>query len=534
MSINIPPLVQSAMNYYGIPWPDVNEDAFLEIKVPLRQFGSDLQEVGEAVEVALAELETTSQSLALSSIRSYVATVCRNYLERVEDVCVDLAGAPCDATYHAIVTLKIGMITALGAEVVEDALDVLSAVATIGTDSAAALAAAEVTAQGVKELADLAVGEISASLLSLAEKRIDDFVSSVVQPFLAQVTTGLEGDLNAYIPHLLGLAVSELEGGVGDIGGAIRWSDAALAKAVAEIASSAFRLEGAAKRLSFAVEAIFSVPDPSSLSIPTASSALRSALKHVVTTVERDLEGAARELVQHVIAHVTHLLEDFRTALMEMDAEAANRARAQAVPVGPASGVVPVALGTVVAGVTVVSGYVDSGDAGAVSAGEAAVVEFAGGTTGRVDAAPVDAVQVGAAEEGGFEARATGQISAPTVAVGQATSEPPTDGVIVDTHGPDVGATSAEPAAGRVEGVRARHDDVEGHVAAGEARPEAVAGLEAQHEERHRPTARRAEDAAQDVHEMSGHREGPARLAVDASRVSADGEEVQRLTVPEE
>jgi cell wall-associated NlpC family hydrolase len=355
MAIDIPGWLEPVLNAYGIPWPDIDEDAFLHLPQPLRNFGDDLTAVGDAIDSALRSLESGNPSHTLIALTGYFTDVRRDFLDPVKDVCNDIAGDPCTLAYWAIYSLKEALLGLLFGEVTDDIVDGISVVATLGLDSAAAAAEAVGVRELVTEMVRAGESELISELQSSANRYLDNFVSSIVNPFINRVSSSVQGAVDSFVPQLVQSAAS-VEGAVADsLGERLHLSPSALEQCVGSITESSAHLTSASTKLRSAVEEIFAHPAPR----PTAhlSSTLRLATHSVVQTVERDLVEALGQLIDRIVSHFTTLLHDYKRSLDDLDQQARTAAsREHARPgsnvlVGSAIGLGVVAA-AVVAGAT--------------------------------------------------------------------------------------------------------------------------------------------------------------------------------------
>jgi hypothetical protein len=330
MDIEIPTWLEPLLNFYGIPWPDIDENAFLELPQRLRNFGEDLTAVGDSIESALHVLESGNPSHTLQAISTHFATIRSDFLEPVKGICNELAGDPCTVAYVAITALKESLLVVLFAEMGDDLLDVASAVLTLGLDSAAAAAEAVAVKEVVSEMLSAAEGDLAYKIQSSADRYLDDLVTSLLTPFISRVASSLEGAVDSYVPQLL-LDASKANDALGEV---LHLSPLAVDQCVDSIAESSSHLTSAGTKLHAAIEEIFSHPAPRPAS-HSLSSALRLAAASAVETVERDLVAGLGELIDHIVSHFTALLQAYERAVVDLDHQAravAAREHARLVP----------------------------------------------------------------------------------------------------------------------------------------------------------------------------------------------------------
>lgn len=513
MAITIPQQVIDLMNVYGLPWPDIDEDAFHEMKVPLREFGSDLHEVGAAMDEALRLLESSNPSRTLQAVTTYLQAIRSDFLDPIDTVCADLAGQPCDLAYDAVRTLKEGLLAALGFEVVNDIVDLVTTIFTVGLDAPAMAAEAAAVGEEMSALMDAAETAVPSLLQSVAQGYIDRFVTGLVDPFIHRISADVEAAVDGYMPHLVLRQTVELElsaGAGGDGGGRLHLDEHELGHCVESIVASSYHLDRAATKLASAVEELFSHPAWNAPAVPGLSSVLRTTLKGVVHAVQADFVGQVKLLVEAVIKHFVSLLHDFRNALADLDeqarAAAARKHGSGAMPLAvvSAAGVVGVAASAVRAA----TGAIDAREADRVSAAPAAVGAQTETLDARVDDAPL--VREVAATARDVQDDLHVRVDRPNVhatAAGPAGTEPAAVQLPHDTAGPHVAAAQSGPGPdGTVGGHAASGQTVHVAAADGPSASGATPGLDASHHERHEPAVATAQST-------SAHQVGQVRAA---------------------
>jgi len=392
MAFEIPAEFEPLFRRYGIPWPDVDEDVFRELPQPLRSFGEDLTAVGDDIESALQALAAGNPSQTLKAIQTYIQAIRRDFLDRVQDLCDDLAGMPCSVAYEMVFDAKVAAITALTYEVGNDIVDIASAIVTLGTDSAAAAAEAIAVREAISESMSIAEAEIVGRLLSMANGYLDNFVNSIVHPFLSRVSRGLENSVDSYVSNLTLLQVVGAEQAAllveDSATGRLHLSPSELETCIESIRSSSGHLAAAAQTLEGIVYELFSHPAPNVPHIRSLSSDMRMALRGVALTIKSDLVAAVEQLVTNVEQHFVTLLQDYKQALDELDEQGRVLASQQHALAGP-NVVVLSAMGiasAVGAGVTVASGVVNAEEANAVQVEAASAMDGTASVAVRTDA----------------------------------------------------------------------------------------------------------------------------------------------------
>jgi HPt (histidine-containing phosphotransfer) domain-containing protein len=358
MAIDIPDWLEPVLNLYGIPWPDVDEDAFHNLKGPLHNFGQDLNAVSDAIETALRQLEAGNPSQTLRSIVTYVQAIRRDFLDPINGVCADLAGWPCDLAYDVVVSAKVTLLGMLTGEITNDVVDIVGDILTLGLATALTTSEAIAVREAVSQALSLLEADAASTIASAANGYLESFVSSLVNPFIDDVARNIEGAVDTYNPTFVFRQAFGAEQGALD---RLHLSPSELESCVHAIHQSTSSLDSAAQALTAAIDEIFSHPASSPWST-SLSSDFRTALKGVVSTVKTDLVQGVRNLIEAVANHFATLLEDYRRDIQDLDAQAratAGREHAAAgapIVVFSAAGIAISAA----AGVTATSGLFDT------------------------------------------------------------------------------------------------------------------------------------------------------------------------------
>lgn len=512
MSFELPGWVQPILTLYGIPWPDVDEDAFHWLQQPLRDFGRDLVAVSEAIESAINDLHASNPSETLLAIGRYCAEIRKEFLDPIQNVCDGLAGQPCDLAYEAVIGVKWALVGLLTTEIVADIADVVETAVTFGADVALTGAEALALRTAVGEAIQAAEAEVASQLQSVANAQLDNFANSLINPFINSVERTVESRLDSYLPRLV----------LGEVGAAKEFGTSVAQKlylnreqldhAVSNIWNSAQHLQQAASKLDGIIDEIFSKPDPMAPPIPTLSSSMRIALMSVVKCIKSDLVSGIESLIHHVEKHFVALLADFVKALDELDSDTRRAAAAERAAAPPNVAVLSV-------GSTWIA---TSGGVGRMS--------------GRVDVAEADRVQVTTAEGVGF----TAGVNAQQMAVSSQQAKVDTSLGMKDTgvESLDVKAeppgplvTEAHKGVGPVEQLKVGVEQSAPQVETAQAPGSTVPGVGSHHGGQHAPQVgvpetRSAETGVEHLNAKRSHR-SPTTATEDAS---ARTEEVGTLS----
>jgi hypothetical protein len=394
MAIEIPPEALPFFELYGIPWPDIDEDVFKELPQPLRTFGSDVSALGEEIGTTLRELAAGNPSQTLLAITDHFAMVRRDFLDKVSDLCDELAGAPCNGAYDAIVALKLTAIGAVSAQILDTVAEAASEVATAGADTPLVVAAWLAVRETVTELIDAALQQIPSLLIQYATPTIEHFANQLVGGFISSIEHAVEGSVDPYVANLLFTDLTGAESSalllLDDAARTLHLTPGDLERSISSILGSSAGALTAGSRLEHAAAQLFAHPAPSAPS-GGGSSALRVLVGAAVTQVIKDLTGAADQLLRHIINEVVNLLERYMQALQSLDQQAGAQASRQHALPGPAV-VVASTVGVaaaVAAGIVATSGAAGAAGGGMVQVGEASLVSETAGVEVAPDPPPV-------------------------------------------------------------------------------------------------------------------------------------------------
>lgn len=508
MAIEIPNWLEPLLSFYGIPWPDIDEDAFEDLKQPLRIFGNDLYAVGDAIDSALRLLESGNPSHTLRAIITYFEAIRADFLSPITSVCDDLAGSPCDVAHDSIVAVKVGLITLLAGEIANDIGAVVATIATLGLDSVLTAGEAVAVREAVSEAITIAEGDVASAILSATNQCLDNFVSSLVNPFINGVSSRVENSVNSYGPQLIlqqSLAVEQSAYGAnGSMAERLHLSPSELDQSVGSIFESSSHLDDASTKLVSAIEEIFSHP-AATPQVGNMSSALRMVAKGVVQTVERDLVDALHQLVDHVVRHFVDLLQGYKRAISDLDQQAREVASNEHVRLGPGVVVLSAAgTGVVAAAEAIrVSAVVNGEQADSVQVETVSVVEhaesLAGSAKPAAHATEVPATSRDAAEDLRLRAPGPKSTFAPANAGGEGGQALQTKKEVAAPHvAPAQSGTDATATLGtqhKGEQVRRIHDESPSPA------PTSGSHLHVKRPDGPRPTAATAANSAHNVEE---------------------------------
>jgi hypothetical protein len=375
VAIEIPTELIPVFQFYGIPWPDIDEDAFNELPKPLRTFGSDVSALGGEVSATLRELADGNSSQTLHAIADHFAMIRRDFLDKVSTLCDDLAGTPCRVAYDAIVTLKLAAIGAVAYQVTETVADLASEAATVGADTPLVVAQWIAVRETVEELLRAALEQIPSLLVQYATPLIQDWTNQLIGGFVNSIEHVVEGSVDPFVANLLFADLESLESAATVVAGKLHLTPEDLERSITSIAGSSVSAVAAGQQLEHAAKQLFAQPAPGAGS-SDSSPALRVLVGVVVTQVVQELSKAADQLIHHIIDDVVHLLQSYRQALENLDQQASTQASREHAAPGPAL-VVASTVGVAAAvatGIVATSGAAGGEGEGTVQVGEASLV----------------------------------------------------------------------------------------------------------------------------------------------------------------
>lgn len=181
MALELPGPVVDLLQFFGIDWPRINEDAVRDLASHVRQFAHNLENVHQDAATTIQNMGQSYQGASYDALLSLWAEKSTRHLQELTDACHVVADA-LHAGADVIVGLKTAAIGELAVIAASFIADQAAAAATFGL-AEVALAGIEMAARKcVNFLVQEIVGHLTGEILGAA-----------LQPLLGKVTSALEG-----------------------------------------------------------------------------------------------------------------------------------------------------------------------------------------------------------------------------------------------------------------------------------------------------------------------------------------------------
>lgn len=181
MAVELPGPVVDLLQFFGINWPVINEDAVRELATHVRQFAQNLENVHQDASATIHNMGQAYQGASYDALLGMWAEKSSKHLHELTDACGVVADA-LEAGADVIVGLKMAAIGELAALAASFIADQAAAVATFGL-AEAALAGIEMAARkAIDTLVQQIIGYMTAEI-----------VGKALQPLLGKVASAVEG-----------------------------------------------------------------------------------------------------------------------------------------------------------------------------------------------------------------------------------------------------------------------------------------------------------------------------------------------------
>lgn len=181
MAIELPGPVVDLLQFFGINWPRINEDAVRDLASHIRQFAQNLENVHQDAGTTIQNMGQAYQGASYDALLSLWAEKSTRHLQELTEACHVVVDA-LDAGAEVIVGLKTAAVGELAVIAGSFIADQAAAAVTFGA-AEAALAGIEMAARRV---VNFLVQEIVGYLTG-------EIVGAALQPLLGKVTSALEG-----------------------------------------------------------------------------------------------------------------------------------------------------------------------------------------------------------------------------------------------------------------------------------------------------------------------------------------------------
>ncbi|MEU9331840.1 DUF6531 domain-containing protein [Streptomyces sp. NPDC048290] len=181
MAVVLPDWLDTALDIVGIAWPNVDEDAYRDMAVSLREFAEDVDDDGHAANLHVQRLLSSGSGEALTALSTH--------WDKVKGKQGDIAGAAriiadaLDAAAGVIEAMKYACIGHLSAMIAQAGISLAAAPFTFGLSTL--ISAGTITAtrtlvkQLIKEAGEEAVGYIMAALTEPAVSAIENVAADL-------------------------------------------------------------------------------------------------------------------------------------------------------------------------------------------------------------------------------------------------------------------------------------------------------------------------------------------------------------------
>ena len=167
MSLDLPPELEWAINFIGLPWPGIEEDALREYATHLRTYSSALTTTHGDARATVLALSADNFGESIDAVVDRWGHLSSNHIQELVAGCDGFADA-LDVVADGVVTAKVGIIAALTAMAVEFVADQAAAVATFGLAEFATVAIVGTTRWIVKGLLNQLEQVVIAEALQIA------------------------------------------------------------------------------------------------------------------------------------------------------------------------------------------------------------------------------------------------------------------------------------------------------------------------------------------------------------------------------
>jgi hypothetical protein len=180
VSLDLPPELEWAIGFIGLPWPSIEEDQLREYATHLRTFASSLAAThGDARGTVLA-LSADNYGESIEAVVDRWGYASTAHLQNLVDACHGFADA-LEVTANGVVTAKVGIIAALTAMAAAFVADQAAAVATFGLAEFATVAIVGTTRWIVKGFLNQLEQVVIAEALQIALTPIEERLQAAVK-----------------------------------------------------------------------------------------------------------------------------------------------------------------------------------------------------------------------------------------------------------------------------------------------------------------------------------------------------------------
>ena len=180
MSLDLPPELEWAINFIGLPWPSIEEDQLRDYATHLRTYASALTSTHADARATVLALSADNYGESIEAVVDRWGHLSSNHIHELVAGCNGFADA-LDVVADGVVTAKVGIIAALTAMAVEFVADQAAAVATFGLAEFATVAIVGTTRWIVKGLLNQLEQVVIAGALQIALTPLENKLEEAVR-----------------------------------------------------------------------------------------------------------------------------------------------------------------------------------------------------------------------------------------------------------------------------------------------------------------------------------------------------------------
>lgn len=229
MSIELPGPVVDFLQFIGVDWPQVNEDAVREFAGHVRDFAANLQDTHSAASATISQMSASYSGSSYEQLVAAWSHMSNSHMQELQDGCRVVADA-LDVAADVIVGMKAEAIAQLAVMAASFVADQAAAVATLGlaeaAEAAIVLAAKKIVKFLEQELVQHIVGEVIGKavepLEAVVEKAVNGLTYEAAGAILGGPGAGNVGSSFSMVPSDLQQHAQALQGHADEIAGHAR------------------------------------------------------------------------------------------------------------------------------------------------------------------------------------------------------------------------------------------------------------------------------------------------------------------------
>ncbi|MFT4263110.1 MAG: hypothetical protein QM572_07000 [Nocardioides sp.] len=233
MGMMLPDELVWILDKLGFDWPDLDEDEIHKGADLVRQFGSDLSALIDAVDrrIAIDLADASSSQTALAFVDGWTQTRSQHLEQALEFI--DPAAMGTDVFADAVLALKIKVIADVTLTAAQVAAALASSFVTFGAGAAVAAGLIVARKAALKIVMNIAIEELLGQILPLVIEPLTEQIPTIVSSLLdSPIVTGAVGDIGEFKADL-----DALDGVSSDLALASGDLDSLTAQFIADISS---------------------------------------------------------------------------------------------------------------------------------------------------------------------------------------------------------------------------------------------------------------------------------------------------------